>query len=140
MTVSEKPKYRRRGGLGDIYFSDYEGSLLKLRRIKLQDMSSYVIQQMEQEVRDFNSRFALSCLERHYCVVGDNKGYYIVLKGSQEYMSLSEYLSQGRMFSLVNRLEIMNLVCRAMQRIQTAGPKHHGHLHAGNVLVNCIKK
>lgn len=126
----------RKFGLGDIYFMDYEGIELKVRKIKLRDISSYVISQMENEIKHFIKNFQLDCIEKYLMVVGDSRSYYIVMQRSPDYVTLSEVMQLQRSMKIHERLSLMVLVCRAMCRVSLAGSVcHHGHLHPGNILV-----
>lgn len=117
-------------------FEDIE---LKLRRIKLRDLSSYVISQMETQVRSFIKNCQLDCVEKYLAVIGDTRSYFIVMQASPDYMTLADVIQRSDSMKLVDKLSLMLLVCRAMSRISLNGTIcHHGHLHPNNVLVSLI--
>jgi hypothetical protein len=126
----------RQNGLGNLYFMTYDDIELKLRKIKLRDMSSYVISQMDTQVRSFIKQCQLDCVEKYLAVIGNQKAYFLVMQASPGFITLTEAMQRSDLITLHDKLSIMLLVCRAMSRIALNGAFcHHGHLHPNNVLV-----
>ena len=109
---------------------------MKVRKINLKDMSSYVIQQMEAEVKEVATVCKTSCIERYYAITGNAKAYYILMQNNSTWLTLEQCLHNKNKAEMLDNLRIMKLVANAMQEISSCGSKyHHGHLHPGNILV-----
>lgn len=134
--VTKQPKMTRVNGLGNLYFMTYEDMDIKLRKIKLRDISSFVIGQMNTQIKQFIKNCPLDCIEKYITVIGDEKGYYLVMQANPGYFTLAEIFQRSDSMTLSDKLALMLQVCRAMNRIALQGSVcHHGHLHPHNILV-----
>jgi hypothetical protein len=123
-------------GLGDICFMNFEDIDLKLRRINMPDMSSYVIKQIEDEVRSFIKGPQLDCVEKHLAVIGNKNAYYLVMQANPTLFTMTETIRKLKDKPIYEKLPLLLIISKAMAKIVVDGStSHHGHFHPDNVLV-----
>lgn len=103
------------------------------------DISSYVIQQMESEIKVFSANCQVGAIEKYYTITGNTKAYFIIMQCSPGWSTLEQILEVEKNMPLSGKVKLMKLIASAMLEISSCGSRyHHGHLHPANVLVDYV--
>lgn len=112
---------------------------MKVRKIILRDISAYMLQRIEAEVKEFVSKCQVGSIEKLYATTGNSEAYFMISQCNPEWSSLNQIHEKEPELSLLKKLSVMRLVATAMLEIASCGEKfRHGHLHPGNILVKRV--
>ena len=125
----------RKGGLGNLYFCRYSSVELKVRDIKIADISAYVLRQMTEEIKDLTSGLQVPFVERPCKLLSDKKAQYLISVCAPDYEPLDRLVKQ-RDLGLKEKVAVMALAAKVLAAAGRSGRGyHHGHLSPGNISV-----
>jgi len=125
----------RKNGLGSLYFCAFGAVELKVREIKIGDISAYVLRQATEEIRALNQQLQTPCVEKPCRLLSGSAAQYLVTLSVQGFEPL-DLLVRRREVGLKQAVQIMALVAKAMHGLAKTGRGYsHGHLSPGNIAV-----
>jgi hypothetical protein len=108
-----------------------------VREIKIEDLSPYILRQMDDQVKAFiKDCKGVQGLQKPFLTLPGSSAHFILSQSNPEYSTLSETLKKPNI-TIEVKIRLLAQIASTMQELVKAGPGYsHGHLHPNNILVD----
>ena len=139
LNISDVPTYSKPQGFGAIYFGDNDGISVRVRQLKINDISTFQLREIPNEIKKWK-KLTIPSIEAYLGEYHEvDHYYYIVSEANEDLKSLSSLLYQeSKTFNMTIQQKkfVCKNVIKTMLNLGSLGDEYsHGHICPSNILV-----
>lgn len=119
--------------LGSYYFGSYKGFILKIRKLSISSISTFIQRGISKEAKFWRDFKYSAHIEPILGFTIHNDQTYLICEGNPQMISLSQAISQNRINGLFLKLKVIRSIAKIMQRLASLNC-YHGHLCPNNII------
>lgn len=141
LNIPDLPRFSKKHGFGPIFFGDVDGNSVRIRQLKINDISTFQLREIPNEIKKWK-KIQFPSIESYLGEYHETDQYYYIISEAHEALqALSDILdpeSKTPKLTALQKAFICKNVIKTMLHLGPMGDDYsHGHLCPSNILVNC---
>lgn len=133
--MDNNPKFNKDGGFGQVYFGEVDGTLARIRKLIVNDISTFQLREIPNELKKWR-KISIPSVEAYLTEYHTLDEYYIVSEAHPNMSSLQDILYNKSNLTLHQKSNIIKSTAKTMLQLHALGDDFsHGHLSPSNILV-----
>lgn len=142
LNLPDHPNYSKKHGFGPIYFGEVENQKLRVRQLKINDVSTFQLREIPAEIKKWK-KLNLPSVESYLGEYHQTEQYYYIMSEANEQMySLASMMyDEEQAISKVQKDFVCKNLVKTLVQLEAMGDEYsHGHLCPNNILVDLSNK